>query len=154
MLRRSGLQAIQALLELALDPARWRSGADLAASLGLPAPKLEQLLLQLRRAGLLEARRGRSGGYRLAAAADTMPLATILRAVAAHPSETLGRPAGAGPGAAGPGDAAGERAVAVLEGRLRQALERELERLTLAELLFDLRSARASLSEEGGLLLG
>ena len=142
MLRRSGLQAIQALLELAQDPARWRSGADLAAALGLPAPKLEQLLLQLRRAGLLQARRGRHGGYRLANAADTMPLATILRAVAAHP------------GADGPGDAAGERAVAVLEGRLRQALERELERLTLAELLVARRSARAALREEGGLLLG
>lgn len=147
MLRRSGLQAIQALLELAQEPQRWRSGAELAAGLGLPAPMLEQLLLRLRRAGLLEARRGRLGGYRLASGADTMPLAVILRAVAAHPAEGT-TPAG------GSGDAAGERVVAVLEGRLRQALERELERLTLAELLFDLRSAQASLSEEGGLMLG
>lgn len=147
MLRRSGLQAIQALLELAQEPQRWRSCTELAAGLGLPAPMLEQLLLRLRRAGLLEARRGRLGGYRLASGADTMPLAVILRAVAAHPAEATA-PAG------GSGDDAGERVVAVLEGRLRQALERELERLTLAELLFDLRSARASLSEEGGLMLG
>ena len=147
MVRRSGLQAIQALLELAQDPPRWRSCSELAAGLGLPAPMLEQLLLQLRRAGLLEARRGRLGGYRLARSAGSMPLAAILRAVAAHPGD--GSAAGGGSG-----DTAGERVVAVLEGRLRQALERELERLTLAELLYDLRSARASLSEEGGLLLG
>ena len=72
----------------------------------------------------LERRRQVLKRDRLAAAADTMPLATILRAVAAHPGETPGRPAAAGPDAGGPGDAAGERAVAVLEGRLRQALER------------------------------
>jgi hypothetical protein len=43
---------------------------------------------------------------------------------------------------------------ALLQQRLARAIERELERLTLAELLYDLRSARASLSEEGGLMLG
>jgi hypothetical protein len=43
---------------------------------------------------------------------------------------------------------------ALLRQRLSRAIERELEQLTLAELLFDLRSARAGLSEEGGLMLG
>jgi hypothetical protein len=43
---------------------------------------------------------------------------------------------------------------ALLQQRLAQALERELERLTLEDLLFDWRSARAGLSEEGGLILG
>jgi predicted esterase len=42
----------------------------------------------------------------------------------------------------------------LMEQRLRAALERELARCTLAELLYDLRSIRAELSEEGGLLLG
>jgi hypothetical protein len=51
-------------------------------------------------------------------------------------------------------DPATERVAALLRQRLSRAIERELERLTLAELLFDLRSARASLSEEGGLMLG
>jgi hypothetical protein len=51
-------------------------------------------------------------------------------------------------------DPATERVAALLRQRLSRAIERELERLTLAELLFDLRSARASLTEEGGLMLG
>jgi hypothetical protein len=51
-------------------------------------------------------------------------------------------------------DPATEQVAALLRQRLTRAVERELESLTLAELLFDLRSARASLSEEGGLMLG
>jgi hypothetical protein len=42
----------------------------------------------------------------------------------------------------------------LLRQRLVRAIERELERLTLEELLFDLQSARASLVEGGGLMLG
>ena len=52
MLGRRGDYAIRALLELALQPGGWRSVADLAEAQDLPAPMLEQLLLQLRRAGL------------------------------------------------------------------------------------------------------
>jgi hypothetical protein len=61
-------------------------------------------------------------------------------------------PAGTAADASDP--AAVDRVTALLESRLRDALARELARCTLAELLFDLRSARAELSEEGGLLLG
>ncbi len=43
---------------------------------------LEQLLLQLRRAGLVEARRGRYGGYRLGRPAREIPVAAVLEAVA------------------------------------------------------------------------
>lgn len=49
---------------------------------------------------------------------------------------------------------ASDRVTTLLERRLQQALERELARCSLAELLFDLRSASAELSEGGGLLLG
>jgi DNA-binding IscR family transcriptional regulator len=118
LLGRQAIHAIKALLELAGDPGGWRSVNDLAAAQDLPAPMLEQLLLQLRRAGLLEARRGRLGGYRLTRPAGATPLAALL------------------------------------EQRLRAALERELARCTLAELLYDLRSVSAELSDEGGLLLG
>ena len=75
MLRRAGLQALRALLELAQDPGTWRSVNEIAAAQELPAPMLEQLLLQLRRAGLLEARRGRLGGYRLARPAAAIAVA-------------------------------------------------------------------------------
>ena len=152
MLRRRGLQAIKALLELALAPAAWHSVNDLARAQELPAPMLEQLMLRLRRADLVEARRGRHGGYRLQRPAAAIPLAEILRAVEAtaaamapEPERAAGDP---------PEQAAADRVTAALERRLNQALERELARITLEDLLYDLHSARALLSEDGGLLLG
>jgi Rrf2 family iron-sulfur cluster assembly transcriptional regulator len=148
MLRRGGIYAIRALLELAQEPQRWRSGSDLAQTQGLPGPMLEQLLLKLRRAGLLESRRGRQGGYRLARPAKAIPLAAVLEAVAV-PAEGEGDAAAALP----PPDA-GDAVTHALERRLQLALERELGRITLEDLLHDLRSTRAALSEEGGLLLG
>ena len=80
LLRRSGQQALQALLELAEAPQQWRSVNDIAAAQALPAPMLEQLLLQLRRAGLVEARRGRLGGYRLQRQPAAIPVAEVLAA--------------------------------------------------------------------------
>jgi DNA-binding IscR family transcriptional regulator len=165
---RTGVQALKALLELAQEPDRWRSVNELAVAQALPAPHLEQLVLRLRRAGVLEARRGRQGGYRLACRPEELSLSRVLVAVGAWPGaagargssgpglrlevpeglEASGNPAAPGP------DPATERVATLLRQRLSRAIERELERLTLAELLFDLRSARASLSEEGGLMLG
>ncbi|CAK6691019.1 Rrf2 family transcriptional regulator [Synechococcus sp. CBW1107] len=146
MLKRRGLQAIQALLELALEPESWRSGPDLAASLAIPEPMLEQVLLQLRRAGLVDARRGRHGGYRLQRAAAAIPLLAVLRAVEADPSQP--------PAVTAPSEQAGEQVALALERRLQLALERELARLTLEELLYDLRSTQECLRQEGGLMLG
>jgi len=148
MLRRSGIYALKALLELALDPPRWQSVSALAEAQDLPGPMLEQLMLKLRRAELVEARRGRQGGYRLRRPPAAVPLAAILAAVEAPAGSlfTLGgekedpRPS--------------DRVTRVLNRRLLQALERELDQLTLEDLLFDLRSARAAFSESGGLLLG
>lgn len=196
MLRRSGVQAIRALLELAQAPEHWRSVHQLAMAQNLPEPTLEQLLLRLRRAGLVQARRGRHGGYRLAADPSAIAVAAIL---AAAERAASGAPAAAGavpitPVGAASGDRragswqangpdeehgieaeanhqntrhdggnsdaegvrlqAGRRVTQVLERRLRQAIERELTRLTLADLVFDLQSAQASLSDDGGLLLG
>ena len=136
---------------------------------------LEQLLLQLRRSGLVEARRGRYGGYRLGRPARDIPVAAVLEAVAGgaglteppqaglaptlpgpHP-DSLGKPpAEAEPEAAEPeaGAVAEERVLAALERRLKRALERELRDLSLEELHYDQRSWQESLSNEGGLLLG
>jgi Rrf2 family iron-sulfur cluster assembly transcriptional regulator len=159
MLGRTATQVLKALLELAQEPARWRSVSDLAACQVLPAAYLEQLLLRLRRAGVLEARRGRQGGYRLACSPASLSLGRVLGAVGAWPG---GGPAEGSvqlddlhlkPGEGGP-DVATERVALLLQQRLSQAMERELERLTLEDLLFDWRSARAGLSEESGLMLG
>ena len=148
MLRRSGIYALKALLELALDPPRWQSVNALAQAQDLPAPMLEQLMLKLRRAALVESRRGRQGGYRLRRLPADLPLAAILAAVEAPAASLMA--------ATEPGDdpQPSDRVTRVLNRRLLQALERELDRLTLEDLLFDLRSARAAFSESGGLLLG
>ncbi|MFN5117694.1 MAG: Rrf2 family transcriptional regulator [Cyanobacteriota bacterium] len=150
MLSRQAIHALKALLELAAIPSAWRSVNELAAAQALPAPMLEQLLLRLRRARLLEARRGRTGGYRLALPAAEIPLTAVLAALNPPPGVLQKLTAEAAP----PEQVAADRVAAVLNQRLRRALERELERCTLADLLHDLRSTRASLSEEGGLLIG
>lgn len=131
---------------------------------------LEQLLLQLRRAGLVEARRGRYGGYRLGRPARDIPVAAVLEAVAGGAGltaplqaglaptqpgwqpESLGKPAAVAEPEGGA--VAEERVLAALERRLKRALERELRDLSLEELHYDQRSWQESLSNEGGLLLG
>ena len=148
LLGRQVIHALKALLELAGDPPRWRSVNDLAATQQVPAAMLEQLLIQLRRAGLLEARRGRLGGYRLARPAAAIPLTAVLTALG------LGLGSEGGQTARELACGAADRVAALMEQRLRSALERELARCTLAELLYDLQSVRAELSDEGGLLLG
>ncbi len=47
----------------------------------LSLPYLEQLFLKLRRAGLVESARGRSGGYRLGKAANSITVAAVMAAV-------------------------------------------------------------------------
>jgi Rrf2 family protein len=163
MLRRSAVHALKALLELAQDPAQWRSVRDLAQAQGLPEPMLEQVVLRLRRAGLVVARRGRQGGYRLGAAAEAVSLAAVLAAVGARPQRS--RQALPPPWTGQDDDLdgldasegarrAGDQVTQALDRRLQQAVQRELAALTLADLAHDLSSARAALSEEGGLLLG
>ena len=147
LLGRQVVHALKALLELAEDsPPRWRSVTALAASQALPAPMLEQLLLRLRRSGLLEARRGRVGGYRLARGAPLISLAEVVGA--------LERQVGAGDRWEPDGISAADRVAQLLERRLRAALERELGQCSLADLQYDLRSAQAVLSDTGGMLLG
>ncbi len=147
MLRKSGIQALKALLELAQAPAQWRSAQELAEAQQLPAAMVEQVLLRLRRADVLEARRGRNGGYRLARPARQIVLTEVLAAAAAAPA------AGAA-GLSEPENQPGDQVTAALEKRLARSLTQVLSQLTLEDLLFDLRSAEASLEDDGGLMLG
>jgi Rrf2 family protein len=142
---RSGAYALRALLALAEAPQRWRSVSDLAREQQLPAPMLEQLLLRLRRAGVLEARRGRQGGYRLAGTPAQIPVAAVLEAVLPEGERLGDAPADGDPAV---------RVVAVLEQRLRRAVRLELGRISLEDLRFDLLSTRAGQSEGGGVMLG
>jgi len=148
MLSRADVHSLKALLELGLEPCGWRSVAELAEAQQLPAAMLEQLLLRLRRAGLVEARRGRRGGYRLARRPAEIALKDVLKALGTDAKEAPPALPGGGEGEAG------EIVTRALRRRLDAALQRELASITLEELLYDLRSSRAALSEEGGLLLG
>lgn len=149
MLRRSGVQALKALLALAADPQRWQSVRCIAAAQQLPEPMLEQLLLQLRRAGLVEARRGRLGGYRLGRDPERIAAAEVLAAVGASLQLETDRSEQQAAGAV-----AEQKVLDSMRRRLQAALDRELAALTLQELLFDLQSWQESLSNEGGLMLG
>ena len=146
LLRRSGQQALQALLELAKAPQQWRSVNEIDAAQALPAPMLEQLLLQLRRAGLVEARSGRLGGYRLQRQPAAIPVAEVLAAVGADIQ--LVEPD------ASDSTQAEQQVLRSMARRLQRAMERELMQFNLEELLFDLRSCRETLSGDGGLMLG
>ena len=143
MLSKQANHALKALLELAAEPERWRSTHELAIVQQLPEPMLEQILLRLRRAGVLVARRGRRGGYRLACSPGELSLAAVLIG--------LGEAAGAG---GQPETAATDKVTRALERSLDRARLQALEDLRLEDLLFDLRSAEAGATSEAGLLLG
>lgn len=57
------------------------SAERLAASDNIPVDYVSQLLVKLRRAGLIESRRGSSGGYALAKAPSFIKLGDVVRAV-------------------------------------------------------------------------
>ena len=147
MLSNQAKHALKALLELAAEPERWRSTHELAITQQLPEPMLEQLLLRLRRAGLLAARRGRLGGYRLSIAAGEVSIAAVLAAVGEPVVESKQQ---LGPSPSSPA----EQVTFGLQRRLERAQQRALEQLNLEELLFDLQSAAAGAEGGQGLLLG
>ena len=143
MLSKQASHALKALLELAAEPERWRSTHALASAQQLPEPMLEQILLRLRRAGVLVARRGRLGGYRLACSPGELSLAAVLIG--------LGEAAGA---RGRTETTAVDKVTRALERSLDRARLQALEDLRLEDLLFDLRSAEAGATSEAGLLLG
>jgi len=77
-----GDYASRALLSLALhDEAGPTSVRDIAERTGLPQPYLEQILLALKGAGLVQSKRGVGGGYVLARSPAEITLGQIVAAV-------------------------------------------------------------------------
>ena len=82
-----GEYAIKAMVDLALhDRKELQPIQDIAARQSIPQRYLEQVLLQLKRAGFLYARRGSAGGYRLSRPADQVTVGAVLRAVEGPPT--------------------------------------------------------------------
>ena len=79
---KKGEYAMRAMMELALckEDGRIRI-EDISKRQRIPEKFLEQILLQLRNAGLLESKRGVGGGYKLAKSPEEITLAHLLRIV-------------------------------------------------------------------------
>lgn len=152
MLSRQAGHALKALLELAREPQRWRSTKQLAEAQQLPEPMLELILLRLRRAGVLQARRGRLGGFRLARPAGTISVATVLTGL----GEAMGQhnPEDVGSRGSNLEDSPADQVTQALQQRLVRARQKALEQVSLEDLLFDLLSTEASTRSDTGLLLG
>jgi len=134
---------LRALLDLAAQPpGRAAQGREIAARQQIPESYLNQLLVVLRRAGLVRSVRGAAGGYLLARDPHQVTAADVVAAL--HGAGYLSSD--------GAGGAAGGAAWVVrgLRGRVNQAVRRELERLTLADLVAEVHR----LDEAHSLMLG
>lgn len=145
MLQRRTLYALKALLELTQAPEVLCSASQIAQGQKIPAAMLEQILLQLRRSGLVVAQRGRTGGYGLAQPAGTICLEMVAHAV----GEPLQQPEPP----PDPEGGASDQVLGVLQRRLRCSLTTALRETTLEELFLDLRSWQAILEDENALML-
>jgi Rrf2 family protein len=72
--------AVRAAVELAAS-GDMVTAEHLAQATGIPHNFLENILGDLRRAGLVESRRGQAGGYLLAKPAEEISIADVIRAV-------------------------------------------------------------------------
>lgn len=73
--------ALRACLALTEAGDVWTSAERVAAAQQIPAKFCESILLQLRRGGIVESRRGPEGGHRLADDPRQISLADIIRVV-------------------------------------------------------------------------
>ncbi|TVQ35313.1 MAG: Rrf2 family transcriptional regulator [Geminicoccaceae bacterium] len=81
MLSQKAKYALRALIVLASRPDRALSAAAVAEAARVPTKFLEQILGELRVAGLVASQRGRHGGYRLARPAESITFAAVIRLV-------------------------------------------------------------------------
>jgi len=84
--------AVRAATELAAAPPGPMKGDALATSQGIPVKFLENILADLRRAGLVASQRGAEGGYRLARPPSDITVADIIRAVEGPLADVHGTP--------------------------------------------------------------
>jgi Rrf2 family protein len=122
--------AVRAAAELAAVSPEGRpiKGEQLAAAQGIPPKYLENILADLRHAGLVRTRRGAEGGYALTRAPSEISIADVLRAVEGPLAAVQGtRPEGLHY------DGAAARLPEVWVA-LRANLRAVLERVTLADL--------------------
>jgi len=80
MISNKAKYAFRALLAIAAEPAgQALTSAEIAKRHCIPHKFLEQILLDLKKAGVLDSRRGKSGGYAMLRPADTVSFGEVLR---------------------------------------------------------------------------
>lgn len=119
--------AVRAAVELAAAGGAARKVSELAAAQDIPPRFLENILIALRHAGLVQSRRGTDGGFRLSRPPEEITVANVLRAVEGPIANVQGVPPDqiAYTGSAGP-----LRDVWVA---VRASLRAVLEQVTLAD---------------------
>lgn len=141
-----GHYSVKALLDLSLQP-RFEptSVKSIAKRQELPAPYLEKLLIEMRRAGLVQSVRGSQGGYKLAREPAQISLGQILEAV----GETIEPLARHSPDAA----LAEDWVTFSLWNQLHKKLVLALYSISLEDLYYDVRSWQAALGEETSFII-
>lgn len=141
-----GRYSIRAMLDLALQRGAGPSSVrSIAQRQNIPMPYLEKLLIELRRAGLVESLRGTRGGYQLARDPQTICLGEILRAV----GESLTAPSEQEMVA----DQTEDWVMRSLWKRLSQKLGEVLDRISLEDLYFDARSWQAAKGQDSNFII-
>lgn len=133
-----GHYSLKALLDLSLQPRFGpASVTDIAQRQSLPAPYLEKLLIELRRAEIVRSVRGSQGGYQLARSPAQISLGQILEAIGEwdEPFPVAAQ--------ADRSNAEDWVAAAVWK-RLGQRLKSILHDITLEDLYYDARSWQAA----------
>ncbi|BAY78647.1 BadM/Rrf2 family transcriptional regulator [Nostoc sp. DSM 114161] len=141
-----GHYSVKALLDLSLQPKYGPvSVKAIAKRQDIPAPYLEKLLIEMRRAGLVNSIRGSIGGYQLAREPIQISIGQILEAVGESITHLpYGTPAPT---------QAEDWVTFTLWQRLNQKLKEALYSITLADLYYDARSWQASLGEEASFVV-
>ncbi|HLI32673.1 MAG TPA: Rrf2 family transcriptional regulator [Solirubrobacteraceae bacterium] len=111
--------------------------AEIAAEHAMPLAYLEHLVARLRRAGLIDSRRGARGGYLLARPAEQISLAEIIEALEGviAPIECISLSAGGELICARESESQAACPTKLLWTRVRGAILTTLHETTLAELL-------------------
>ena len=84
--------ALRAALELATADDGLVKGERISRAQGIPLKFLENILIDLRHAGIVHAQRGAEGGYRLAREAADVTLGDVIRAVEGPLASVRGEP--------------------------------------------------------------
>lgn len=141
-----GHYGVKALLDLSLQPGYGPTSVKaIAHRQDLPAPYLEKLLIEMRRAGLVRSVRGAHGGYQLARKPAQISLGQILEAV----GETIEPLPRHEPDAT----QAEDWVTFTLWHRLHQKLKEALYSISLADLYYDARSWQASQGQETSFII-